>query len=169
MSRNRFEALRNNVHLVNEKPPNEDRLWKVRPILDLLLRRCHQLIFDDQLCIDEQIIPFKGQLSIKQYIKNKPSPWGRKKLIFFVAIASWCTILLCIRDKRYHFKIMSSEYGVTGATVLHLVNRIPTNRNYRLFADHYFTSIPVIKKFAQKKFGSLVLLEKTVPSLVNFL
>ncbi|KAG5888641.1 hypothetical protein JTB14_021266 [Gonioctena quinquepunctata] len=29
-------------------------------------------------CIDEQIRPFKGRLSIKQYIKNKPHPWGLK-------------------------------------------------------------------------------------------
>ena len=28
--------------------------------------------------VDEQIIPFTGKLSIKQYIKGKPYPWGIK-------------------------------------------------------------------------------------------
>lgn len=28
--------------------------------------------------IDEQIIPFKGRLSLKQYIPKKPKPWGVK-------------------------------------------------------------------------------------------
>jgi len=30
------------------------------------------------ICIDEQMVPFKGHLSIKQYIRNKPNPWGIK-------------------------------------------------------------------------------------------
>jgi hypothetical protein len=37
-------------------------------------------IRDTLLCIDEQMIPFKGSLNIKQYIKNQPTKWGIKLL-----------------------------------------------------------------------------------------
>ena len=28
------------------------------------------------MCVDEQMIPFKGQHSLKVYMKSKPSKWG---------------------------------------------------------------------------------------------
>ena len=31
---------------------------------------------EKRLCINEQMIPFKGKLGLKQYIKGKPNPWG---------------------------------------------------------------------------------------------
>lgn len=30
------------------------------------------------ICIDEQMIPFKGHLSVKQYMRGKHCPWGIK-------------------------------------------------------------------------------------------
>ena len=35
------------------------------------------------LCIDEQLVPFKGKSSLKQYLPNKPHKWGYK--IFVLA------------------------------------------------------------------------------------
>lgn len=62
-----------------EKPENyEDKLYKVRPIIESVRRRCLELKLEEQLCVDEQIVPFTGHLSIKQYIKGKPCPWGVK-------------------------------------------------------------------------------------------
>lgn len=81
MSRNRFSAIRNHLHLVdNRLRPDDcvDKLFKVRPIIEAVRQRCLQHELEENLCIDEQIIPFKGRLSFKQYIKGKPCPWGLK-------------------------------------------------------------------------------------------
>ena len=40
---------------------------------------------------------------------------------------------------------MVQSYGVTGAIVVQLSQRIPSQLNHKLYADHYFTSIPVIR------------------------
>lgn len=76
MSRNRFEKLRNNLHIVdiNRDKNGDDRLWKVRPLLNAFQQRCRDLPLEENLCIDEQMIPFKGKIDIKQYIRGKPNP-----------------------------------------------------------------------------------------------
>lgn len=82
MAKNRFFKLRSHLHLVNnlEIPDNtdNDRLFKVRPIYDSVRKRCLHLDMEKCLSIDEQMVPFKGKLNIKQYIKGKPCPWGVK-------------------------------------------------------------------------------------------
>ena len=35
----------------------------------------------EHLCIDEQIIPFKGHSSLKQYVPKKPHKWGYKLFV----------------------------------------------------------------------------------------
>ncbi|KAH7937225.1 hypothetical protein HPB49_009021 [Dermacentor silvarum] len=84
LSRNRFEKLRNNLRIVDVNNPNpNDRLWKVRPLLDQFAARCHELQKEARLCIDQQIVPFKGRLDIKQYVKGKPHPRGVNIFILY--------------------------------------------------------------------------------------
>lgn len=77
-SRNRIEKLRNCLHIVDVNGDHDanDRLWKVRPLLNSFQERCRRLPVEERLCVDQQIIPFKGKLDIKQYVKGKPNPWG---------------------------------------------------------------------------------------------
>jgi hypothetical protein len=76
MTVNRFFKLRNMLHLVNNLEDRNglkvDRLFKVRPIFDCLRNRCLELPLEKNLSVDEQMIPFKGHINIKQYIKGKP-------------------------------------------------------------------------------------------------
>ncbi|XP_070389363.1 piggyBac transposable element-derived protein 3-like [Dermacentor albipictus] len=89
ISCNRFEKLRNNLHIVDaNKPDINDRLWKARPLLKNFQARCHDIEVEEHLCIDEQIVPFKGRLDIKQYVKGKPHPWGVKAFMLCVATTS---------------------------------------------------------------------------------
>lgn len=79
MSRNRFFILRNNFHVIdnNDIPQgNKDKFIKVRPLYDCFLQKCKQLPVERNICVDEQKVPFQDQLSIKQYVKNKPIKWG---------------------------------------------------------------------------------------------
>ncbi|KAG5864302.1 hypothetical protein JTB14_002779 [Gonioctena quinquepunctata] len=84
MSRDRFFQLRSSLHLLNnlEKPENcVDKLYKVRPLIDVIRKRCLELQLEEELCVDEQIVPFTGTFAIKQYVKGKPCPWGLKLFI----------------------------------------------------------------------------------------
>ncbi|XP_050295773.1 piggyBac transposable element-derived protein 3-like [Anthonomus grandis grandis] len=90
MTVNRFYKLRQHIHFVNihEKLDNSDRFWKVRPLYDAIRRRCLSLPLESKLCVDEQMVPFKGSLNVKQYVKNKPKPWEFRFLRYVAAVAS---------------------------------------------------------------------------------
>lgn len=66
--------------LEERAPDNTDWFWKVRVLYNYLREQCLELHLEQKLCIDEQIIPFKGNLNVKQDIKGKPCSWGIKLL-----------------------------------------------------------------------------------------
>ena len=92
MPRIRFEQLFRCFHIANNEDripfgqPGHDKLFKVRPHLDTLLPKFMVHYNMHQECsIDEAIIPFKGRLGFKQYLKDKPIKWGIK--VFLLADA----------------------------------------------------------------------------------
>ncbi|KAG5864540.1 hypothetical protein JTB14_007595 [Gonioctena quinquepunctata] len=62
MSRNHFYKLRQHLHFVNtiEKPNNNDRFWKVRPLFNTIRKKCLKHPLEKCLCVDEQMMPLKG-------------------------------------------------------------------------------------------------------------
>jgi hypothetical protein len=49
-----------------------DKLFKVRPIVDSIKSSFQETEVEEYNSVDELIIPFKGQSSLKQYVRNKP-------------------------------------------------------------------------------------------------
>lgn len=72
------------MHLVNNRETpvnNEDKLYKVRSIFDFITERCNNLTMEDNLCVDEQMIPLIDKLSIIEYMKGKSYQWGIKMFL----------------------------------------------------------------------------------------
>lgn len=156
MSRDRFFQLRNNLHCVNnlDIPVNcEDKLYKVRPLYDAIRNRCTELHLEENLCIDEQIVPFRGHLSIKQYVKGKPTPWGVKIFV------------LCGRSgMAYDFVIYQGAstglnlenlktFGLGATVILHLSERIQED-GHKLYFDNYFSSFQLLQVLRHKNIYS---------------
>ncbi|KAF5281761.1 hypothetical protein FQR65_LT14556 [Abscondita terminalis] len=84
MSRNRFDKLRNFLHLNDNSQlntrndPEYDKLFKIRPIIEAIRANLRKIEPEEHNSIDEIIIPFKGRSSLKQFVKNKPHKWGIK-------------------------------------------------------------------------------------------
>ena len=85
MSSRRFELILKFFHLNNSdtqprrEEPEFDKLYKVRPLLDLLLPSFRDsYIPTKHLSVDESMISFKGRLSFLQYLPKKPNKWGMK-------------------------------------------------------------------------------------------
>lgn len=154
MARKRFFAIRNNLHLcdASDRDKNcKDRLYKVRPVIDLVRKRLLELPLEENLCVDEQIIPYKGKFAAKQYIKGKPCPWGIK--VFFMCGKS---------GMPYDFIVYQGSttsineawvkaFGFGAAVVLHLSQRIPESEvGHKLFFDNYFPSYQLFEVLKKK-------------------
>lgn len=72
--RDRFLKFRNEMHFVDNMSVTEedkkDKLWRIRPVLDVLLGKCRSIPKPNKCSIDEQMIPFSGKTSLKQYVKG---------------------------------------------------------------------------------------------------
>ena len=83
MSRNRWQEIKSNLHLANNAnlSTNNDKMFKVPPMIDHLRSKFKEIPKIQNLCIDEQIVPFRGASSLKQYVPNKPNKWGYKMFV----------------------------------------------------------------------------------------
>ncbi|XP_067300961.1 piggyBac transposable element-derived protein 2-like [Pseudorasbora parva] len=156
MGRKRFDNLRTYIHMndntnVKQKgEPGYDPLFKVRPVLEKVRSNCLKVEPEENHSIDEQMIPFKGKIGMKQYIKNKPHKWGIK-----VFTRAGVTGLV------YDFEVYTGKgtvtnergLGVAGEVVLRLVSEVPKGLNYKCFFDNWFTSPELIVEL--KKMGIL--------------
>jgi hypothetical protein len=86
MSRDRFLHIINNLDVPRN---NVDKFIKVRHLYNQIRKKCNNLSKVRNVCVDEQTVPFKDKLSVKQYMRNKPSPWGVKIFV----LTSECGII----------------------------------------------------------------------------
>ena len=153
MSKNRFFQLRTMLHLVNnlERPNScKDKFYKVRPIMDAVLKRCKELEIGQDISIDEQMIPFTGKINMLQYVQNKPCKWGLKIFV------------LCSRNGLAHnfiaYQGSTTEidknniknYGQSSAIVLELV-KIVKKEGHRVYFDNYFNSYALLLRLLEAK------------------
>jgi len=79
MSRDRWTKIKVNLHLTdNQNIDPDDPLYKIRPLVDQLQKEFRKIPMKEHLCVDEQMVPFKGTSWLKQYIPKKPHKWGYK-------------------------------------------------------------------------------------------
>ncbi|XP_065582898.1 piggyBac transposable element-derived protein 3-like [Artemia franciscana] len=147
MPRDRFKTLRrffhaNDNHLAVPKGQDGyDSLFKLRPVIDGLQASLTKIPAEERQSIDEQMVPFKGKLRFKQYLKDKPHSWGIK--IFSRAGASG--IIYDFEVYTGKSSVSVTELGQEAEVVLRLAEEIPRNKNFKLFFDNYYTSIPLIR------------------------
>ena len=159
MSINRFEKIRQYFHSndnsknVQSSYPNYDKLYKVRPVVDSVLKKCREIPPEEVDWTDEQIIPTKGCSSINQYFSNKPNKWG-------VKVWARCGISGVVYDFEVYTGKNSTKKDneiegilMGGNAVYCLTQTLPLNKNYKIFFDNFFSSTALLKQL--KKEGLL--------------
>lgn len=140
LSRNRWEQIKSKLHFNdNTQHNNEDKLFKIRPFIDAIVNNFKATPMTEKLCVDEQMIPFKGRHQLKVYLKSKPKKWGYKAFV------------LCGSDGIvYNWELYSGavaldpylpDVGVSGNVVLRLSKVIPRNYFHKIYFDNWFNSL----------------------------
>ena len=88
LSRDRFHEILRYVHVADNSnaldwsDPGYDKLWKVRPLLDVVSQQSLELYTPHpQISVDESMIGTKSRLSFIQYMPKKPVKWGIKNWV----------------------------------------------------------------------------------------
>ncbi|XP_038153120.1 piggyBac transposable element-derived protein 3-like isoform X1 [Cyprinodon tularosa] len=152
MPRNRFQSLLTKLHFVNNLTASEiekkDKLWKLRPWLESFRENCLQVVPEEHNSVDEMLIPFKGKFSsIKQYMPGKPHPWGFKVWVR-AGISGMMHDFHVYQGGKKGIRV-KSELGLSGDAVLKLASTLPKGQNYKIYANKYFTSVPLMVKLLE--------------------
>jgi len=144
---NRFEEIKRFMHFndnTTNTPETYDRLFKVKPLLDQIKNILITIPKEEYLAVDEQIIPTKCKTSLKQYNPKKPHKWGYKVFV-----------LSGVSGFSYDFDIFAGEQtnkmpdncptlSTSSNMVIKMAYTIPRQKNYKLFFDNWFTSLPLM-------------------------
>ena len=92
------------------------------------------------------MIPFKGRLSFKQYMKDKPMKYGIK--VFVLADGKYGYIKRIQIYTGKNFSLSKNELGLSTKVVLDLVKGLESS-HHKLYVDNYYTSPILFLKLYQ--------------------
>ncbi len=141
--RQRFWQLWTNLHLADNSAmptrdsPNFDKLYKLRPLLNILQQAFLSNYYPSQeVSVDESMVRFKGRTSLKQYMPLKPIKRGIK--IWCCSCAS--TGYLCT-FQIYTGAGITPERGLAQRVVKVRVVPEYSGKNHVVYADNYFNEV----------------------------
>ena len=140
MSRTRFLQIWRYFHLADTSvavpvgADGYDKLYRVREFLNIIsLNISREYKLSRDIAIDETMVPHKGRLSFKQYIKNKPTQWGIKLWVLSESLTGYV----------YKFQVCLGKEG--GNPEQNLARRVvrdltaPTEgNNHHLYMDNFY-------------------------------
>lgn len=151
ITRDRFFELRNYLHLVDVNQPNaDDKLWKIRPLIDRILRKCHSLPRTKHMSIDEQMIPFSGRCEYRQYVPAKPNPLGLKNFVLAARDGLVLDFEIYVGKDTLPKDVMKN-LGLGAGIVEKLCRTI--RGSCVLYTDRFFTSLKLAELLLEKEDG----------------
>jgi hypothetical protein len=136
---NKFEEMKRFLHFSdNSNADTNDKLNKIRPFIDLLRARFLKISMEEHLSLDEQMVPFKGRSTIKQYNPRKPHKWGYKVFVLS-GVSGFAYDFECYTGKQDNTMLDGEkDCGASGNVVIRLARSIPSNVRHKLYFDNYF-------------------------------
>lgn len=157
ISQKKFEKVRQILHFndnskYDTNDPNKDKLFKIRPLIKHLNQRFSIVAYEQCLSVDEQICATKARHHLKQYMPMKPHKWGFK---FFVMSGSSGFVYALEMYAGSEKQQNNNDLGVTANVVLRLCQNVPKHKNYKVYFDNYYTSIPLMTELSSHGIQSI--------------
>jgi len=155
MKRDRFMQIRRYLHFSEDAPvpsqashASRDKLAKIRYIVDSIRSAFQrEYVPHKEITIDEAMIPFKGRLAFKQYMREKPVKFGIKMFVLADARNGYC----------FNLEVYAGKHGSNLDCVLSLSSKIVIelskpllNEGRFLFTDNFYTS-PALAHYLVKE------------------
>ncbi|XP_031331299.1 piggyBac transposable element-derived protein 4-like [Photinus pyralis] len=150
LSRNRYSFITKFIRYDNfetrEQRKLQDRLAPIRDIFDILVSNCKTALNpSSHMCVDEQLVPFRGRAPFRVYMKSKPAKYGIK----IWALAD-CEFNYTVNMQVYLGKQGNKPEKKQGKrVVLELTDHL--QQGYGITTDNFFTSLELANKLLMKK------------------
>lgn len=137
--------------------PRQDKLAAFRKVWDLWTHRL-ELLFNPgrDICVDEQLVPFRGRCKFKQYIPTKPARYGLK---------IWA---VCDVETSYAWRLQVCKAGDRAEVnqgmrvALELTEGLQGNV---VTCDNFFTSFALAEELLKRKVALIGTIRKNEPEL----
>ncbi|XP_047132711.1 piggyBac transposable element-derived protein 3-like isoform X1 [Hydra vulgaris] len=155
LSRNRFLSILRYLHFVDnlkvtDEVKKNDRAWKLRPWLEKLRENFLKVSPEENQSVDEIMVAFKGRSFLKQYVPNKPNKWGFK-LWGRCGVSGYLYDFDLYQGKEIKKKDEYSPHGIGASVVIKMTSTLPENHNFKIFADNYFSSLPLLDELKKRR------------------
>jgi hypothetical protein len=121
--------------------------FKVRPLLQELTDKFQQTYYpEEEVTVDEGMCPFRGRVSFRVYMPQKPNKYGMKLFI----LAESRTGYIWNFDV-YHEKDPELDNSAAGV-VKRLLDKL-TNKGHTVYIDHFYTSVTLAEELAEANTG----------------
>lgn len=149
MRKNRFKEIKQFLHFEDMNKPNtNDKIWKLRPLTDYLKKKFLQHFHAEQsLSYDESMIEYYGRHSMKQYLKDKPIPFGFKVWVL-CTISGYTVNFEIYQGANPRSKTLYEElYGKCIAPLFNMIDDFDDQVRelpFSFYFDNLFTGIPAL-------------------------
>ncbi|KAJ8944667.1 hypothetical protein NQ314_009429 [Rhamnusium bicolor] len=124
-----------------------DRLYKIRKPLEILNNTFQSVLTASRiLVIDEFMIPFRVRIQFRQYTNNKSHKYG-VKLYKICTVDGYISKVLVYTGKNEKV----SGQGQSEKVVYELLKAVEHKEGHHLFADNFYSSLPLGRKFFEEK------------------
>ena len=149
MSRTWFQLLLENRHFVNnDEIYKNDKLAKIRPIVDIVHNQCIQVEPEKYYSVDEQIIPSKTKFSsIRQYNPKKPKKWGFKNLVHVGSLGMMYYFFIYEGKPTRNNGNGNTGYDhlqISAQVVVELCQNLRSHKNHKLFFDNLLSTLELM-------------------------
>lgn len=171
MSRNRFQAILQFLHCSDNldvpEPGEEgyDPLHKISPVINILNETFGKnYSLNQDVCVDERMVGFKGRHQLKQYISNKKAHrWGIKLWVLSDSITGYTHHINVYKGRRNERR---SPNGQGYQAVMDLMEP-HFYKNHHITYDSFFTSPALVYDLLDKgthSTGTVIKTRKGMPS-----
>ena len=168
MGRDSFQNIlcfiRTDDHETRQQRRASDKLASIREVWEIFTKNCQKcLVPESQMCVDEQLVGFRGRCPFRVYMKSKPDRHG---------IKIWAN---CENPSGYVWNSQVYTGQISSApekkqgkrVVLDLVKDL--GQGYGVTCDNFFTSLELAQELAKQNktlLGTIRQIRKEVPGIM---